>query len=412
VLLYRLARRLFGAGLLAAPWIAAAIFAVHPIHTEAVNWIAALPDVLVTTFALAGLSAFAAQECAPNAWEVAVHVGLYLAALLTKETGVMMLPLYAVYQWLTSRGRNAGVYAGMAASLAVYLVLRIHSLGGLGHPQGFHQLTPMQFAMSAAVLAAHYFAALIWPFPLNFFHIFRPTTGISGELALALLALALVGWMAWHLRTRQPVAAFGIFWIAAAIAPALNIPGVGQNVFTERYLYLPSAGFALLIGLIWMSFGPARLTWAWVAACAILLLFSAESVARNFAWKDDFTLLQVTLRQSPESGYLHNLMAGVWVHRDEYRKALEEAELAAQYEPRAPIYRKNLGNILLGFDPAGAVREFKAFVALQPDLAESHLDLGLAYRAAGDNTDSAEEFRKAFAIDPRYRQAAPAQPVH
>jgi protein O-mannosyl-transferase len=417
LLVYQLVRRLLGGKRVAVPWVAAALFAVHPIHTEAVNWIAALPDVLVTTFVLVGLSAFAAQDAAPNGWQLAAHVCLYLAALFTKETGVMMLPIYLAYHWLVERGlfgrgRGWAIYAGMTAAFAAYLALRIHSLGGLGHPQGFHQLTAMQFAMSAAVLAAHYFAAFIWPLPLNFYHVFYATTELSGELLLALLALTAVAWAVWRFRRREPLVVFGIFWIAAAVAPALNIPGVGQNVFTERYLYLPSVGFALLTGLIWMHFAADRQNWAWLAAGAILLLSSVQSVARNSDWKNDFTLLHVTLRQSPESGYLHNLMAGVWVHRDEYQKALREARLAALLEPGAPIYRKNLGNILLGIDPAGAVREFTAFVTLQPELAEAHFDLGLAYRASGDNAHAAEEFRRASTIEPRYRQAVPAQPVH
>ena len=200
--------------------------------------------------------------------------------------------------------------------------------------------------------------------------------------------------------------------MTAAVAPALNIPGVAQNVFTERYLYLPAGGLALLTGLLWMYFATARQNCAWLAAGAVLLVISVESVVRNFNGKDDFTLLQVTWRHSPESGYVHNLMAGVWVHRDEYHRALEEATLATRCEPGAPIYGKNLGNILLGFDPAGAVREFTEFVALQPELAESHVNLGLAYRAAGGRAEATEEFRRASAIDPRYRQAAPAQPLH
>jgi hypothetical protein len=84
----------------------------------------------------------------------------------------------------------------MTAAFAAYLAMRIHSLGGLGHPQGFHQLTAMQFMMSA-VLAAHYFAALIWPPPLNFYHVFHATTALSAALVFALVALAGVAWAAW-----------------------------------------------------------------------------------------------------------------------------------------------------------------------------------------------------------------------
>jgi tetratricopeptide (TPR) repeat protein len=403
-LVYCLARRLLAGRILAAPWIAAALFAVHPIHTEAVDWIAALPDVLATTFALAGLCAFAAQEAAPNAWQAAGHCAVYLAALLSKETGIMLLPLYAAYQWLRGGRRNGAMYAGMLGVLALYLAMRVHALGGVAPAQqSFFHLGAAEFVMSAAVLAARYLAALMWPANLNFFHVFHATTGVSRELAIALFALAIIAWSAWRFRQREPLAVFAVFWMAAAIAPALNIPGVGQNVFAERYLYLPSVGFALLAGLGWSRLASARPKWARPAAAAILLVFSVESLVRNRDWKDDFTLLQVTLRQSPDSGYLHNLMAGVWVHRDQFQKALEEQKLAVRYEPRAPVYRKNLGNILLGTDPAAAAREFAAVLALQPELAEGHYDLGLAYQAMGDTAKAAEEFRRASALDPRYR---------
>jgi len=426
VLVYRLARRLLAGRMAPAPWVAAALFAVHPIHTEAVNWIAALPDVLTTTFALVGLCAFAAQEAAPNAWQAAGHCALYFAALLTKETGIMLLPLYAAYQCLRGVGtggvgppsagpprgggaagvgrRNGAMYAGMLGVLAAYLAMRVHALGGIAPGQKtFFHLGAAEFVMSAAVLAARYLAALVLPTSLNFFHVFHPATWASWKPAIALVALAEVAWGAWRFRRREPLVPFAIFWMAAAIAPALNISGVGQNVFAERYLYLPSVGFALLAGLVWTRFASARPRWAWAAAAAVLLVFSVESIARNRDWKDDFTLLQVTLRQSPDSGYLHNLMAGVWVHRDQFQKALDEQKLAVRYDPRAPVYRKNLGNILLGVDPAAAAREFAVFVALQPELAEAHYDLALAYRAMGETEKAAGEFRRAAAIDPRYK---------
>jgi tetratricopeptide (TPR) repeat protein len=401
-LVYSLARRLLAGRLGAAPWMAAALFAVHPIHTEAVNWIAALPDVLVTTFALAGLCAFTAQRAAPNAWQAATHCALYLAALLTKETGVMLLPLYAACQWLCGSRRNRAMYAGMLGAIAAYLAMRVHALGALAPAQStFFHLGAAEFLMSAAVLTARYFAALVWPAELNFYHVFHATIRPTWELGMALAALAAIAWVTWQLRRREPVAAFAILWTAVALAPALNISGVGQNVFTERYLYLPSVGFALLAGLVWTRLASARPQWAWPAAAAILLVFSVESIARNRDWKDDFTLLAVTLRQSPDSGYLHNLMAGAWVQRDQFQKALEEQKLAVRYEPRAPVYRRNLGNILLVSDPAAAAREFAAVLALQPDLAAGHYDLGLAYKAMGETGKAEEEFRRAGAMEPR-----------
>lgn len=391
-LVYAVARRLSGAA-----WIAGALFAVHPIHTEAVDWIAALPDLLLTSLTLGGLLAFVRQDGLPNRLQSAAHCGLYLLALLTKETGVMLLPLYAGYAWIVLGKRgNLRLYAGMAVVFGIYLALRVHALGGLAPAQQtFVQLGPTVFTMSAAVIAANYFVSLVYPVELNFFHIFHATNQVSPQFVLAVIALAAIAWAAFRLRVRRPMVSYSIFWTVLTLAPALNLVGVGQNVFAERYLYLPSVGFVWLAGMAWAWLRIQAPVVAWPVAAALLVACSAETIARNPDWKDDFTLLQVTLKQSPESGYLHNLMAGAWVERDQFGRALEEQKLAVRYEPRSVVFHKNLGNILLGVDSAGAAREFEMVTTFQPTLAEGHLDLGLAYRALGDSARAAIEFQRA-----------------
>ena len=397
-LVFSLARRLLSRAP-AAAWVAAALFALHPVHTEAVNWIAALPDVLVTTFALAGVLGFAAQEAAPNAWETVAHCAVYFGALLTKETGVVLLPLYAAYQWLCGGRRNWAMYAGMSGVFALYLAMRIHALGALAPAQGtFNHLSAAEFAMSAVVLLAQYCVTLTLPLDLNFFHVFHAATAASWQFIASFAALGAIALAAVRYRRRDRVVVFAVIWMAASIAPALNISGVGQNVFAERYLYLPSVGFVILAGLFWAWFAGVRPNLAWPAAAAVLLAFSLETIARNRDWKDDFTLLQVTLRRSPDSGYLHNLMSGAWVQRDEFQSALEEERLAVRFEPRSAVFHKNLGNILLGVDPPAAAREFAAAIAIQPDSAELHGDLALAYRAIGEKAKAAEESARSAAL--------------
>lgn len=380
-LVFAVARRLLGG--IAAPWIAAAIFAVNPIHTEAVNWIAALPDVLTATLILAGLWLLLARD----SW-IAAHCGLYLAALLTKETGIVLPALYALALGLAKRPLRPrrGLFVALAGVLAFYLALRVHALGGLAPAQqAFFHLTPVEFALSAVALLAHYFWALAWPFDLNFFHVFHPTNGITPALLASAVMLAALLWLAVRYRKRQPVALFCLAWIVASLVPALNIAGVGQNVFTERYLYLPSVGLAIACGLA-AAVMPMRA--AAPVAAVVLVAFAARTITRNPDWRDDFTLLQTTERQSPDSGYIHNLMAGAWVQRDQFQRGLEEQRLAVQDEPRSSVYHKNLGNILLVFDPAAAVREFQIAIALGPDTQELHDDLALAQRAAAKLTPS------------------------
>jgi len=129
------------------------------------------------------------------------------------------------------------------------------------------------------------------------------------------------------------------------------------------------------------------------------------AVARNRDWRDDFTLLQVTLRQSPASGWLHNSMAGAYIERNDFERALDEERLAVEYEPGAPAFHKNLGNILLVRDARAAIGEFQKLVALEPGLAGNHCDLGLAFEAAGEREQAAAEYAKALQLAPQSREA-------
>ena len=370
VLVYFLALRLTART--RAAWAAAGLFAIHPIHTEAVDWIASLPDLMMTVLVVAAVYRFAREAGAPRGWSIAGHCGLYLAALLTKETGVMLLPLYVGFERITlgrnwrELRKNALLYGAMAASLAVYLAARLSALGGLAPAQRvFHHLTGVEFGLSAVTMAGQYLSALILPLDLNYFHIFHATSGITPGLAVSAAALGALAALAWRQRTPAAVR-YGLLWMALGIAPALNLTGVGQNVFAERYLYLPSVGFCWIAGMAWEWWAarPSRLAWA--AGIAILCVGGWVTAARNTDWRDDLTLLQVTVAQSPEAGILHNNLAGAYVQRNEFDRALEEERLAVRYEPRSAPFHKNLGLLLMMRDPAAAAGEFEETLRLQP----------------------------------------------
>jgi protein O-mannosyl-transferase len=408
VMLYWLVRRLTAGRQVALA--AGALFAVHPIHTEVVDWIAAVPDVMVTTLVLAGVWWLARQEEASGGLAIAGHCGLYLAVLLTKETGAMLLPLYAGYGFLL-RGhrwqelrRNAKLYSAMLVTFGAYLAMRRAALGSLAPGQGtFFHLGPLQFALSGVVLAGQYVGALFLPANLNYFHIFHPAAGFTLGLLIAGVVLGAIAFA--FFRFRQPLVAFGIFWIAATLAPAFNLTGVGQNIFAERYLYLPSAGFCWIAGWVWDRLTSYKRGWAMAAGAAVLVSFGAEAVARNRDWRDDYTLFQVTLRQSPTSGWLHNWMAGAYIDRNQFREALAEERLAVQYEPGAPAFHENLGNILLITDPRAAIAEFRGLLARYPDWGRCHSDLGIALEAVGQYREAAAEFQTALRLQPDYAEA-------
>jgi hypothetical protein len=370
IAVYFLAERLTGRQ--RAALAAAALFAVHPIHTEVVDWIASLPDLMMTAIVVFAVWRFASQGGSPRGRQIAAHCLLYLAALGSKETGIMLLPLFIGFEriclarTLREVRRNVALYAGLAATLAVYLAARWAALGGLAPAQQtFYHLGATEFLLSAVVIAAEYLGKLVLPLGLNYFHIFEPTRGVTLQLAVSVLALVAVAWVALRRSTRPPIS-YGILWIALTIAPALHLTGVGQNVFAERYLYLPSVGFVWIAGMLWDWWAARHAQLAWTAGFALLFAAAWQTVTRNPDWRDDFTLLRQTIAQSPAAGILHNNLAGVYVDRNDLPQALNEERLAVQLEPNSAPFHKNLGLILMARDPRAAAVEFAAALQLQP----------------------------------------------
>jgi hypothetical protein len=173
-----------------------------------------------------------------------------------------------------------------------YVLFRIHFLGGLAPEEKLRQVTRPQIVLSAIALVGQYVGKLLWPVRLCAFYVFHPSRSPFDGRVLAGLAvlLALAGFIlvCWRSRERNVrFASFAIVWFFATLAPVLNAHWVAANVFTERYLYLPSVGAAWLVGLgaskLWFHAGPrpAERRALLLAGITVGGLFAARTVIRN-----------------------------------------------------------------------------------------------------------------------------------
>jgi hypothetical protein len=133
--------------------------------------------------------------------------------------------------------------------VAGILLLRYQVLGFISKSQQAWSLSLWEQLLSTLHLAAQYWYKLLVPLNLNAFYTFHPVYGLGdGRAWAAILCVgALIGAIGYGFR-KASMASFAAAWVFLTLLPVMNIRGVGINVFTERYLYIPSWGFCLLPG--------------------------------------------------------------------------------------------------------------------------------------------------------------------
>ena len=111
------------------------------------------------------------------------------------------------------------------------------------------------------------------------------------------------------------------------------------------------------------------------------------------------------MRQSPTSGWLHNWMAGAYVERKDFDRALEEERLAVEYEPRAPAFHENLGNILLVRIRARPSPNFRSCWRSSPSGPRTTPTWASPWRPPAKSAPAAAEYETALRLKPDDREA-------
>ena len=413
VLVFAAGRRLFQDRRVA--WLAAALFAIHPVHTEVVDWIAAVPELEVTFFVLLTFWFFTRLD--KNSWKFQLATGASFAlAVLCKEPALMFAPLAIAFEHFVRSGNRSASpaakvmrYAPLCAVAAAYLLLRVMLFGKLAPVLQHAKLTWPQAIYSGFALLAGYTKYLFWPATLSAFHVFHPSLSpLEMPVVLGILVVLIAMTLILYLAKRAPAAAFCILWMGLTIAPVLNARWMAANVFTERYLYLPSAGFCWLFA--WYAINlwdrsPAPTKWPHrlmvVAAVAVFLLSAWNIIVRNRVWHDDMTLYTHTLQTNPDAAVIRSNLGSLYFDAQQFDRALQEWQLALVQKPDNVVTMNALGIVYTRVGRfADAEAMFKQAIAAKPVWGDSHFNHGLLLQKTGDLPGALSEFKTAVALSP------------
>ncbi len=382
------------------PFIPAILFAVHPIHTEAVTWIAGIPDLSCTFFYLLSLYLYVIAGDKGFSFR---GIGIYLSsvsfllACFSKETALTLPIILFAYDLTVSSKKNWKRYIPYIVISAGYLFIRQHALSGFAPERRHEELSTYQVFINVFPLFAQYLYKLVLPINLNAFYVLHPIRSILGTTGIVSLAIS-VGFMILlfiAFKKGQKAVFFSLCLIVVPLLPVFYIPVLGENTFTERYLYLPSVGFVFVLGICfcWLSKRLPRFGLATVFAMILIGLYSVQSVERNQVWADNLSLFSDTVRKSPDSRLAHELLGTTLLYADRNDEALEQYEIAQRIGPPSAIIYRNRGLLYMN---RGLLREaaaeFQKALQIDSDNPDTHYKLGLVYAKLGMRDEAMKQY--------------------
>jgi tetratricopeptide (TPR) repeat protein len=432
-----IAAELIGSGWAAV--LAAALFAVHPIHTEVVSGVVGRAELLSSALALWAFWVYLRRMRGGKAplSTLAVVLLLFFLALCAKEN-VIVLPALLLLCELSRRGeqtRMGGllkfvrnpVFLGSLVAASLFLLLRTVVIGGFRasfYPNPPFVENPLSGEpaflrlLNAIINQAHGLRLHVFPQPLIADYSYQTLQIHSGWLTPGFLLMAVLSVLVlavWALRGKSAGnLAFASSWYVLAILPASNILFTVGTIFGERLYYFPSVGFCLSAAVLWEMLADRYLQ-GWKVpqapsgrivlgvALAVLLAFGSLTWLRNPAWQNDLALFRDTVAKAPS-----NAKARLWLG-DTLVRSGNIAESVAEYRKALEIYPEYgaaTANMVVPLTRLGRLDEAieageKARKLFPQENAVVLYNLALAYLKAGSPIRFLEYIQRVLKIDPQ-----------
>lgn len=421
LLVYLLARRwhlsLWGAG------ASALFFGVHPIHSESVAWISALPDPLAAVFTLSSLILYERHyhEKRPRWYLLTLSLLFAVLAMLSKEVAVA-IPVFVFVRNLLEKQQAEPFDTIVSRALArtvpfavvavVYLVLRYQVLGFLSKSDANAAGIPMvQVFLTIPSILLSYVRMFFVPFPLAFMydHPYVSSAVDPRFWASALAVAAIVISGTWLVRT-SPLARQPLIWSVLFLLPALNLKTFNQHesLLHDRYLYLPSVGLCMMLALLvtWTSarFRGRKQLVLWTTTVLIAGMFLALTVYQNRSWRNPIVLGNHGARVAPRNALLHYYLGCIYQDQGGTDSAEQEYLKAVEYNPSYTEARINLAVLLTGQQRyEEALDQLKSAQTLAPDHTVMLYALGYVYLQTNRHKEAIDPFSRLASLEPRHQ---------
>jgi protein O-mannosyl-transferase len=416
LLLWRLLARLAIPG----AWLAAGIFALHPVQVESVAWITERKNVLMGFFFLLTLLAWAAfvNDQTARRWRFYwLALLLYALALFSKSTACTLPAALLLILWLQKKPIDRERVIQVIPFAYFALLMGLVAIWWERYHQG---TSGSQFDLSLPkrlLVASHaiwfYAGKLIWPSKLTFIYPrwnIVPTDPLAyGWLVAALGVCAAIYFARRYVGRSIEVA---IAFYAVTLSPLLGFIMLFTFRYTfvaDHYQYVASIGLiALAAAALTKLFSKWRIGWhTEIASAALLFLVLGGLTWRQaHVYQNPEALWSDTVAKNPACWMAYNNLGTEFLRKGQTDKAIIHFQKSLEIKPDHAEAHINLGNALLDKgEVSESIEHYLKALQLRPNLAEAHHNLGCARAQQGKTEEAVRHYQKALELKPRYPEA-------
>ncbi len=434
------------------PLVASLIHLLNPLNVESVVYLSSRSSLLVTFFYLAATLTFVRWKknsknkspvlnlLYPSVLIAILFLGFGSKAIIITMP-IMTIFLLSIFNESINWKKLFYSTIPLLVCLLIYLGAKQYMTGNifaLTTDPSFSQISRMHYLFTQFEVVVYYYALkLFLPINLNLESDFRLISNFFNFKLLFAIGTILSIW-AMTIKSRSKIAKFGLIWIFVTLAPTSTFIPLKQ-IATEHRLYLPSIGFSLAFGTLWLS-SVRFLTTRKLLFLSTLLLMSVLSISRSLDFKTEIQIWKDVVKKSPNKVIGHNNLATVFLNREMDQLAEKHLKIALKFNPAFKSAYINLGHIFFKredyqqakkyFDlalfygedngliyynsglvrirlnnPIESIYHFEKAVKRKPYNSDYHYALGNAYKTLKRNDEAIKEYKKTLNLDPKNSSA-------
>lgn len=333
----------------------------------------------------------------------------YFLALLSKEMALTFPLVICCYEWIyrdNKKGMQSILLTPRNAGYLIITLFYIYLRFSVFHypiEEAIPQWDIVDRLLTIPLLIINFLKLTLFPVSLSVVYNLSPISApfsvkfiLPSVIAVSLVALAFL------IKRKEKVVTFGILFFLLTLIPVYNIIPIFHPL-AERYLYIPSLGFAIALGFIINALAEKSLLKNYVTAVFILIIatYSFGVATRNTVWRDGYSLWSDAVRKMPESSRSHNDLANAYLEKGQFDDAIREYKTALRLKPNFPAYHFNIGKALQQYGRIDeAVHEYSLALKLKLDYGEVHNSMGNIYISQGLIDKAIQEYKTASRLNP------------